>query len=112
MSGSGTSGWGTGAFSSGGGGSVGNVGSSTSREEREALAARRLAALGLNNVNKNNSDYIAGASAPPVHSSQELFDKNLRSLVEMGFPREDARVALRATSNSLDDAIVQLSSGR
>ena len=100
------------------------------REEREAVAARRLAALGgksggggaarSTGTDHNTSQFIAGASAPPVHGSGaeqsggqrggESAQLNLRALLDMGFPRDEARAALEATGNSLDAAISKLSS--
>eukprot|EP00603_Paraphysomonas_imperforata_P008818 CAMPEP_0114433686 /NCGR_PEP_ID=MMETSP0103-20121206/11832_1 /TAXON_ID=37642 ORGANISM="Paraphysomonas imperforata, Strain PA2" /NCGR_SAMPLE_ID=MMETSP0103 /ASSEMBLY_ACC=CAM_ASM_000201 /LENGTH=323 /DNA_ID=CAMNT_0001603467 /DNA_START=291 /DNA_END=1262 /DNA_ORIENTATION=+ len=89
-----------------------------SREQREILANRRLAALGVKGGGSSSSgedhtsQFIAGASAPPVsHSNTEqAVDLNMRTLLDMGFPRDDARAALLAANNSLDDAITHLSS--
>lgn len=119
-----SSGWGSGFSTLAAKVSSGDAGRS-SIEDREAVASRRLAALGIktdsssskgNGVN-NSSQFIAGASAPPVSeyygtSSQrnETLDLNLRTLLDMGFPRDDAHAALVASGNSLDDAITRLSS--
>jgi hypothetical protein len=86
-----------------------------SRQEREALAARRLAAMGIKSGDtgsgsgsgsgNNTSQFIAGASAPPLEGGAEL---NLRSLLDMGFQRDEARAALQASGNSLDGALAKL----
>lgn len=87
----------------------------SSKKEREALASRRLAALGVQGSNgkssesKDNYDssqYMAGASAPPKGDAS--IDSNLRTLLDMGFPRDDSIAALKSTNNSLDDALSKL----
>ena len=84
----------------------------STKEQRELLAARRLAALGVKGGDGDDrtSQYIAGASAPPLPSNNEKsIDRNMRTLLDMGFPRDDARAALLAANNSLEEAITTLS---
>ena len=86
------------------------------KEERQAIASRRLAALGIKTDPSSNSEdksssshFIAGTSAPPVERSGESLDANMRTLLDMGFPRDEARSALMSSGNSLEDAITKLS---
>jgi len=80
------------------GSSAFSFGSSSSPESREAIAARRLQALGV-------PESPTSPSAPMVDN-----ENNLRSLMEMGFSRDKAINALNQTGGSLDGAIGILTS--
>ena len=91
------------------------------------MASRRLAAMGIksggggdgshrNNGSDNGSgsglnsaQFIAGASAPPLSGEEGGPGQDMRALLDMGFPRDEAQAALRG-GGSLEEAVARLSS--